>query len=50
MILIYLERPSKRSRIMDFFRGRSRATERNDDNAKERNQSHVTFIDRTSMK
>ncbi|CAF2512307.1 unnamed protein product [Rotaria sp. Silwood2] len=44
------ERISKRSRILDFFRGRSRASERTDTNTKERNHSHVTLIDKTSMK
>ena len=45
-----LERTSKRSRILDFFRGRSRATDRDDGNSRDRNQSQVTLIDKTSMK
>ncbi|CAF3564829.1 unnamed protein product [Rotaria socialis] len=44
------ERVTKRSRILDFFRGRSRASERTDSNVKERDHSHVTLIDKTSMK
>ncbi|CAF1111726.1 unnamed protein product [Rotaria sordida] len=42
----------KRSRILDFFRGRgrARASERTDVNIKERDHSQVTLIDRTSMK
>ncbi len=49
--LFYLERTSKRSRILDFFRGRSRASNRNDDpNSKDRDHSQVTLIDKTSMK
>lgn len=47
---INLERVSKRSRIMNFFRGRSRASDRTDDNIKERDHSQVTLIDKTSMK
>ena len=45
-----LERTSKRSRILDFFRGRSRATDRDDPNARDRNHSQVTLVDKTSMK
>ncbi|CAF3440289.1 unnamed protein product [Rotaria sp. Silwood1] len=44
------ERISKRSRILDFFRGRSRASERTATNIKERDHSQVTLIDKTSMK
>lgn len=35
---------------MDFFRGRSRAPDRTDNHSKERDLSHVTLIDKTSMK
>ncbi|CAF1145980.1 unnamed protein product [Adineta steineri] len=41
---------SKRTRIMNFFRGRSRVSERVDNNIKERDYSQVTLIDKTSMK
>ncbi|UJR16017.1 hypothetical protein I4U23_002931 [Adineta vaga] len=44
------ERSSKRSRILDFFRGRGRPTERADANFNGRDQSHLSFIDKTSMK
>jgi hypothetical protein len=48
---INLERTSKRNRILDFFRGRSRASDRADnDNIKDRDHSQVTLIDKTSMK
>jgi len=47
---MYLERLSKRSRILDFFRGRSRASDRTDNNAKDRDHSQVTLINNTSMK
>jgi hypothetical protein len=40
----YLDRSSKRSRIMDFFRGRTRPSE-NDSNGRD-----LSFIDKTSMK
>jgi hypothetical protein len=47
----YLERTSKRNRILDFFRGRSRASDRADNhNIKDRDHSQVTLIDKTSMK
>jgi hypothetical protein len=46
----YLERVSKRSRILDFFRGRSRASERTDNNLKDRDHSQVTLVNKTSMK
>ena len=46
----YLERTSKRSRIMDFFRGRGRPSERTENNDDARDQSHISFIDKTSMK
>jgi hypothetical protein len=49
-VCINLERVSKRSRIMDFFRGRSRASERTDNNPKDRDHSQVTLVDKTSMK
>ena len=42
-----LERTSKRSRILDFFRGRGRPAERAETNG---DPSHVSFIDKTSMK
>ena len=45
-----LERTSTRSRLMNFFRGRSRAAERNETAAKEHDHSQITFIDQTSMK
>ena len=45
-----LERPSKRNRILDFFRGRTRAFEHNDVHARDRDHSQVTLIDKTSMK
>lgn len=45
-----LERPSKRNRILDFFRGRSRALEHNDIQSKDRDRSQVTMIDKASMK
>ncbi len=48
--MIYLERTSTRSRFLDFFRGRSRAPDKTDNNAKERDHSQVTMIDKTSMK
>ncbi len=35
---------------MNFFRGRSRVSERPDNNIKERDHSQVTLIDKTSMK
>lgn len=44
---LLLERPTKRNRILDFFRGRGRASERTDNHPKDRNHSHV---DKTSMK
>jgi len=48
---INLERTSKRNRILDFFRGRSRAADRTDNhNIKDRDHSQVTLIDKTSMK
>lgn len=49
-ISLLLERPTKRNRILDFFRGRGRASERNDVHSKDRNHSHVTLVDKTSMK
>jgi hypothetical protein len=42
-----LDRSTKRSRIMDFFRGRTRTSE-NDSNG--RDPSHLSFIDKTSLK
>jgi hypothetical protein len=42
-----LDRSSKRSRFLDFFRGRGRPSE-NDSNG--RDPSHMSFIDKTSMK
>jgi hypothetical protein len=45
-----LERSSKRSRILDFFRGRGRATDQIDNNQNGRGSSHLSFIDKTSMK
>ncbi|CAF1069854.1 unnamed protein product [Adineta ricciae] len=44
------ERSSKRSRILDFFRSRGRPSERSDSNFNGRDQSHLSFIDKTSMK
>ncbi|CAF1675103.1 unnamed protein product, partial [Adineta ricciae] len=43
-------RTSTRSRLMNFFRGRSRAAERNNTETKEHDHSQITFIDQTSMK
>ncbi|CAF4409620.1 unnamed protein product, partial [Adineta steineri] len=45
-----LERSSKRSRILDFFRGRGRPSEQVDHNSNGHDQSHLSFIDKTSMK
>ncbi|CAF0844658.1 unnamed protein product [Rotaria sp. Silwood1] len=44
------ERSSKRSRILDFFRGRVRPSDQTDKNSNVHNQSHISFIDKTSMK
>ncbi|CAF1318272.1 unnamed protein product [Adineta ricciae] len=44
------ERTSTRSRLMNFFRGRSRAAERNDTDTQDHDHSQITFIDQTSMK
>ena len=50
VLFAYLERTSKRSRIMDFFRGRGRPAERPENDEHARDQSHISFIDKTSMK
>lgn len=47
---IHLGRTSKRSRILDFFRGRGRASNRTDNHPKDRDHSQVILIDKTSMK
>ncbi|CAF0775029.1 unnamed protein product [Rotaria sordida] len=44
------ERSSKRSRILDFFRGRVRPSDQTDKNSNVQNQPHTSFIDKTSMK
>ncbi|CAF3663299.1 unnamed protein product [Adineta steineri] len=45
-----VERSSRRSRILDFFRGRGRPSEQVDHNSNGHDQSHLSFIDKTSMK
>jgi hypothetical protein len=50
LVFVDLERSSKRSRILDFFRGRGRASEQTDNNSNGRNPSYLSFIDKTSMK
>ncbi len=47
---INLDRSSKRSRILDFFRGRGRPSDRTDNNSNGHDPSHISFIDKTSMK
>lgn len=44
-----LERTSKRSRILNFFRGRARPSERAETN-NDRELDHLSFIDKTTMK
>ena len=47
---IDLERSSKRNRILDFFRGRGRASDQTDNHSNGSGQSHISFIEKTSMK
>ncbi|CAM4917867.1 unnamed protein product, partial [Rotaria socialis] len=44
------ERSSKRSRILDFFRGRGRPAIPADKNSNDNQQFHISFIDQTSLK
>ncbi|CAM4978574.1 unnamed protein product [Rotaria socialis] len=44
------ERSSKRSRILDFFRGRGRPVIPADKNSNDNQQFHISFINQTSLK
>ncbi|CAF2072765.1 unnamed protein product [Rotaria magnacalcarata] len=44
------ERSSKRSRILDFFRGRGRPAMPTDKNSNDHQPSYISFIDKTSLK
>ncbi|CAF4129531.1 unnamed protein product, partial [Rotaria magnacalcarata] len=45
-----VERSSKRSRILDFFRGRGRPAMPTDKNSNDHQPSYISFIDKTSLK
>ena len=44
-----IEHLSKLNRILDVFRGRSRATDKNDNHTKDQDRFQVQFINKMSM-